>query len=514
MAKSSKQKPTTGSSKPLSNAAKAAQRQHVTDYKSSKASAIASSVKGKGARYYDEYDDDDKNDKNDDNDDNKDDGDSDEDSNSQDDGSENGNKNNSKGSGDEDAEDYELPEPKYHPYKSKCGGFIFIPDEQGEYTKYTMLDRPEGKLKNLPKLMKMGGPKNKELVQGIQSCIRTVTLHVARNIPKCKYHMLSDEQRGSIKLQALKKYPILGRYRRGWVTTEFIIRGQVAWCAQLKAKREAKKTAQGNTSTGKGEGKSQPSNTTDQAEESSKASNNLPQDEPDEVEATPAPKSSRSKRPAIRRVQDSEEEAGEGEPKPEPTSQGVKVSKPVPKAIRSATNIDEEAEPTPTSPPISSKRKAQEDASDRPQKIVRNQPIEGSENEINDGNEQGPSRPPAPASDTPPGNEDSTTSVSGNVREVTPSVPAGGKRKTNARGNGKGKGKDKPLPLAESSPTPNPMASGSDAVEETEQPAKQSKRGRQAKQELIDEVDGVVGSSTAAPAKKGKNTTRKRAKRA
>ncbi|CUA69299.1 hypothetical protein RSOLAG22IIIB_13988 [Rhizoctonia solani] len=181
----------------------------------------------------------------------------------------------------------------------------------------------------------------------------------------------------------------------------------------------------------------------------------LPQDEPDDVEAMPAPKPSRSKRPAIRRVPNSEEEA-----------------------------------------------------SDRPQKIVRDQPIEGSENKTNDANKQ--DRPPTPASDSPPGDEESTIGISGDMREATPSNnPTGGKRKTNAIG--KGKGKDKPSPLAERSPTPNPIASGLDVMEETEQPVKQNKRGRKAKQELIDEVDGVVGSPTTAPAKKAK-VTRKRTK--
>ncbi|CUA77951.1 hypothetical protein RSOLAG22IIIB_06890 [Rhizoctonia solani] len=242
---------------------------------------------------------------------------------------------------------------------------------------------------------------------------------------------------------------------------------------------KAKRTAQGNTPTGKGKGKSQPLNATDRAEGSSEVSNNLPHDEPNDVEATPAPKPSRFKRPAIRHVQGSEEVAGKGEPEP------TKVSKPVPKT----TNFDEEAEPTSTSPPVSSKRKAQEDASDRPRKI---------------------DRPPAPGSDSPPGDEESTTGISGNVCEATPSNNStGGKRKTNA--TGKGKGKDKPLPVAEMLPTTNPIASGSGAMEETEQPAKRSKKGRQAKKELIDEVDGVVGPTTA-PAKKAK-VTQKRTKR-
>ncbi|CUA74794.1 hypothetical protein RSOLAG22IIIB_11486 [Rhizoctonia solani] len=155
----------------------------------------------------------------------------------------------------------------------------------------------------------------------------------------------------------------------------------------------------------------------------------LPQDEPDDVEATPAPKPSRSKRPATRRVPNSKEEAGEGEPKPTK-------------------------------------------ASGRPQKIARNQPIKGSENKINDANKQ--DRPPAPGSDSPPGDEESMTGISGNVREATPSDnPTGGKRKTNGYREGK--------------------PSGSDVMEETEQPAERSKKGRQEKQELIDEVNGVIG---------------------
>ncbi|CUA69684.1 hypothetical protein RSOLAG22IIIB_08606 [Rhizoctonia solani] len=137
----------------------------------------------------------------------------------------------------------------------------------------------------------------------------------------------------------------------------------------------------------------------------------LPQDEPDDVEATPAPKPSRSKRPAIRRVPNSEEEAGEGEPKP-----------------TKARLFN-----------IYMTRFSSQIASDRPQKIARNQPIEGSENEINDANKQ--DRPPAPGSDSPPGDEESMTGISGNVREATPSDnPTRGKRKTNGYREGKRKG--------------------------------------------------------------------------
>jgi hypothetical protein len=64
----SQQKPATqpGPTKPaLSSAAKAAQCERVMEYKNAKASTIASSVKGKGVRYYDD-DDVDNNENNDD----------------------------------------------------------------------------------------------------------------------------------------------------------------------------------------------------------------------------------------------------------------------------------------------------------------------------------------------------------------------------------------------------------------------------------------------------------------
>ncbi|KDN43375.1 hypothetical protein RSAG8_06159, partial [Rhizoctonia solani AG-8 WAC10335] len=244
MPKSSKPKPATQPkpSKPvLSSTAKAAQRERVTEYKNAKASTIASSVKGKGVRYYD-----------------------DDDGNGNGGDDDNGNVNDSEdGEDDEEGEggsdgkkmeDGEECVPEHHLYKSTCGNFIFIPDEKGDYTKYPMLTRPEGKIKNLPQLMDMDGPENKELFQGIRSCIRRIALHVARNIPNCTYPMLSDEQKGSIMLQARKQYPILGRYRQGWATKELTIRsltngrdhkariqkagGQAAWCTSLKEKRE------------------------------------------------------------------------------------------------------------------------------------------------------------------------------------------------------------------------------------------------------------------------------------
>ncbi|KDN43374.1 hypothetical protein RSAG8_06158, partial [Rhizoctonia solani AG-8 WAC10335] len=168
------------------------------------------------------------------------------------------------GSDGKKMEDGEECVPEYHPYKSTCGNFIFIPDEKGDYTKYPMLTQPEGKIKNLLQLMDMDGPENKELFQGIQSCICRIALHVAQNIPNCTYPMLSDEQKGSIMLQAHKQYPILGQYQQGWVTKELTIQsltnghdhkaciqkagGQVAWCTSLKEKCKARKRAPGNIS--------------------------------------------------------------------------------------------------------------------------------------------------------------------------------------------------------------------------------------------------------------------------
>ncbi|CAE6481832.1 unnamed protein product [Rhizoctonia solani] len=115
--------------------------------------------------------------------------------------------------------------------------------------------------------MELDGPGNRPLWKGIQSTVRTVTRHVARNIPKCTFHKLIDEQRVSIKVQVRKVYPILHRYRGDWGLNEMIMRtltndrdlqariekagGAAGWSEKLKEQREARKTG----TTGKGKGK-------------------------------------------------------------------------------------------------------------------------------------------------------------------------------------------------------------------------------------------------------------------
>ncbi|KEP46183.1 hypothetical protein V565_213770, partial [Rhizoctonia solani 123E] len=255
-------KPTRATKPPpkpvLSSAAKAARRQRVQEYKSAKASALAPAAPRKGPRYHDEDGDDEDEDEDnaDDANDDANNADADEDD-VEDDGE--GNTRNNGGT-------HVGPVP----YKSACGNFVFIPDEAGEYIKHTVLDRPEGDLKQLDKLMELDGPGDRALWKGIQSTVRTVTRHVARNIPKCTYHKLIDEQRVSIKVQVRKTYPILHRYRADWGLNEMIMRtltndrdlqariekagGAAGWSEKLKRQREAKKTG----TTGKDKGKAKP----------------------------------------------------------------------------------------------------------------------------------------------------------------------------------------------------------------------------------------------------------------
>ncbi|KDN43376.1 hypothetical protein RSAG8_06160, partial [Rhizoctonia solani AG-8 WAC10335] len=241
-------------------------------------------------------------------------------------------------------------------------------------------------------------------------------------------------------------------------------------------------------------------------------------------------------------MEDSEDEAdGELEPEPKSKSSSSKsgakgtgqASKPRPKATSPAQQFDEEAERTPTPPPIASKRKAQEEASDRPQKAARTQPIEGSEDEVDDGDKQ--ARLASPPADTPPSDDTSTIGTRGNLRKAAPGdSPIAGKRKSNDKsngngngngksngnGNGNGNGKDsgkakrtpaKKLGLGLQSPTPDAIASGSGTTQETQPQVKNGRRGRQAKQELIDEADSVLGTSTPASTQR---VTRQGVKRA
>jgi hypothetical protein len=81
--------------------------------------------------------------------------------------------------------------------------------------------------------------------------------------------------------------------------------------------------------------------------------------------------------------------------------------------------------------------------------------------------------------------------------------PTAGKRlssdKSSGKSNGKdkGRGKAKQTPgkksgLVLQSPAPSAVASGSGTTQETQSRVKKGGRGRQAKQELIDEADSVL----------------------
>jgi hypothetical protein len=64
-------------------------------------------------------------------------------------------------------------------------------------------------------------------------------------------------------------------------------------------------------------------------------------------------------------------------------------------------------------------------------------------------------------------------------------------------GKDKGRSKAKQTPVKRSglvlqSPAPNAVASGSGTTQETQSRVKKGRRGRQAKQELIDETDSVL----------------------
>ncbi|CAE6442781.1 unnamed protein product [Rhizoctonia solani] len=334
MPKASKPKPTTqpkSAKSALSSAAKAAQRERTTAYKNAKASAVASTLKHKKARYYEEDSDGNGNASGNGND-----GEDDEENKEDEEDEEDKEDKEDEGEGNEEI----APEPRYEPYKSQSGKYIHIPDEQGEYTRFRMLDRPEGKLKDIPVLLQLEGDGNKDLLHSIRSTVRTVSQHVSRNIPNCTWDKLGEEGQASIIVQVRKKHQYLARFRRGWIIKEMVIRaltntrdlaaqkkkagGQAGWSAQLKDKREAKKSHQNNSTKSKGKGKAQsdpdPSSATDQGEGLSKTSNKArgsppppPDESGDEVETTLAPKPSTSK--TIQRVQDSEDESDSGNEK-------------------------------------------------------------------------------------------------------------------------------------------------------------------------------------------------------
>ncbi|QRW21894.1 hypothetical protein RhiXN_09481 [Rhizoctonia solani] len=415
MPKATKSKPATHS-KPskaaLPSAARAAQRERTTEYKQAKASALASTVKGKGVHYHDEDDDE-----------GEDDGEVegvDNDSNGDNDNCHNRSEDGKDGEDGEDEEAMDDAKPEYEPYKSKCGNFVYVPDDNGDYTKYSMIDRPEGKLNNLPKLVKMEGNENKDLIQGIRNTIRTITRHVTRNIKDCTFSMVSPEQFASITIQARKSYPILARFRQSWATREFAIRaltngrdhqnriqkagGLAAWCAKLRTKREAKKTANAGKEKTNGKNCTKPdaSNATNQAGGSCKVSNkargfsrsnsflidinswqtpaheSTPQNASDDEEP-PVPKPSGSSRKAARRIQDSDDEGSGGEQAPSPKLRPSKTQAQKQSSKRAPPSEDDKEEdttmPTPTSKSASPKRKAKDvEESNRPRKKARNQP--------------------------------------------------------------------------------------------------------------------------------------------
>ncbi|CAE6455589.1 unnamed protein product [Rhizoctonia solani] len=197
--------------------------------------------------------------------------------------------------------------------------------------------------------MELDGRENKDLVKGIQSTIRSITLHVAQNIKDCTYPKLAEEERSFIMIQAHNKYPYLARFRNNWVTKELIIQsltnkrnhqarikkaggqaawcdklkaqckekkmgktnksmekagGQAAWCDKLKAQREEKKMGKTNKSM---EGRSDTKGTGKEGKQPGEEGGDK-SDSKEEVISVP--KSSSSKHKITRRIEDSEDEAG------------------------------------------------------------------------------------------------------------------------------------------------------------------------------------------------------------
>ncbi|KAF8670464.1 hypothetical protein RHS04_08599 [Rhizoctonia solani] len=383
MPKATKSKPTTQPSKPvLSSAEKAARRAHATEYKNAKASTVESTLKG--PRYHDEDNEDGGDDKGDCAGEGKGEGGGEEDGNGEEEENENANA------------FVEFEAPKQPPYKSKCGQFIYIPNETGEYTKFSILKRPQGKLKGLTTHMELDGRENKDLVKGIQDCT---------------YPKLAEEQRSFIMIQARNKYPYLARFRNNWVTKELIIRsltnkrdhqarikkagGQAAWCDKLKAQREEKKLGKTNKSTG-GSDRSPIHPSTPTKLKDHQKSRTRHGKQPDEEggdksdseeEVISVPKPSSSKHKITRRIEDSEDEAGcDNEPtlasKPsssKPGSNEVEAPKPATRPTTPAA-AENGVNSTPILTSATSKRAA-EDNGHHAQKKVRVRPVAESEEE-------------------------------------------------------------------------------------------------------------------------------------
>ncbi|KDN38222.1 hypothetical protein RSAG8_09621, partial [Rhizoctonia solani AG-8 WAC10335] len=222
----------------------------------------------------------------------------------------------------------------------------------------------------------------------------------------------------------------------------------------------------------------------------------------DEAEAASTPEPSTSKRKVIRHAYDSDDEA-EAASIPQSSR-----SKPKPKVICRVEDTDDEAndkpesEPEPKSksslsktptppPPTTSKRKAQGEVSNRPQKTMRTQPIEGPEDGVDDGDELEQASLASPPADTLPPTMRKRKSTGKSTSNKTSSS-------NKDKGGSETKRTPKSSGLVLQSPVPNAIASGSGTAQETQSKAKRSGRGRQAKQELIDEADNMLGTPTPA----------------
>ncbi|KAB5588707.1 hypothetical protein CTheo_7851 [Ceratobasidium theobromae] len=153
-------------------------------------------------------------------------------------------------------------------YRSNCNHYAHIPNKDGVYTRWSVLEKPlakdAGKNWNIREHMGLDGDEDaRNLYNDIVSFIRNHTQAETQDMVKPQWKDISSAIKERVNIKALNRFGYLLRFKHNWATEEIMRRnlrntrdtksrinkagGHSRWKEQERTKREARKSKAGTT---------------------------------------------------------------------------------------------------------------------------------------------------------------------------------------------------------------------------------------------------------------------------
>ncbi|CAE6344896.1 unnamed protein product [Rhizoctonia solani] len=167
------------------------------------------------------------------------------------------------GKGEKERDDQESEEPEGEKwYRSKCGKYVYIRDNNNEYTRWTIKSKPNikeaGKNWSVAKYMELDGNNEKsDMYNAINTYARTILMAEVKDLENPIWGNVTTDMRNRLNFRLKKRFPYLHRFKDNCVSEELCKRilrnhrdtmsrikkagGRTEWKAQEKVKREARK---------------------------------------------------------------------------------------------------------------------------------------------------------------------------------------------------------------------------------------------------------------------------------